>query len=79
MREAMRKAQVRAACLAAFLLLGLARPAPAEGPLGIALKGFAYPYPVHMFVIHGDADQLSMAYMDVPPEGAVLQFLHDGR
>ena len=45
----MRKAQVMAACLAAFLLLGLARPALAEEPL--ALEGFAYPFPVHMFVI----------------------------
>lgn len=69
MREAMRKAQVIAACLAAFLLLGLARPALAEEPLGIALEGFAYPYPVHMFVIQGDGERLSMAYMDVPPEG----------
>jgi hypothetical protein len=75
----MQKAQVMAARLAAFLLLGPARPALAEGPLGIALEGFAYPYPVHMFVIQGDAERLSMAYMDVPPEGAVLQFLHDGR
>jgi hypothetical protein len=51
MREGMRKAQVMAACLAAFLLLGPARPALAEEPLGIALEGFACPYPVHMFVI----------------------------
>ena len=79
MREGMRKAQVIAACLAAFLLLGPAFPALAEESLGIALEGFAYPYPVHMFVIQGDCERLSMAYMDVPPEGAVLQFLHDGR
>ena len=51
MREGMRKAQMIAACLSAFLLLGLARPALAEEPLGIALEGFAYPYPIHMFVI----------------------------
>lgn len=51
MREGMRKAQVIAACLAAFLLLGPAFPALAEESLGIALEGFAYPYPVHMFVI----------------------------
>ena len=51
MREGMPKAQVIAACLSAFLLLGLVRPALAEEPLGIALEGFAYPYPVHMFVI----------------------------
>ena len=43
------------------------------------LEGFAYPYPVQMFVIQGDAERLSMAYTDVPPERAMLQFLHDGR
>jgi len=75
----MPKAQVIAACLSAFLLLGLARPALAEEPLGIALEGFAYPYPVQMFVIQGDAERLSMAYTDVPPERAMLQYLHDGR
>jgi hypothetical protein len=32
-----------------------------------------------MFVIQGDAERLSMAYIDAPPEGAVLEFLHDGR
>jgi hypothetical protein len=63
MREAMQKAQVIAACLAAFLLLGLARPALAEEPLGIALEGFAYPYQVHMFVIQGDGERLSMAHI----------------
>jgi hypothetical protein len=31
-------------------------------------EGFAYPYPVHMFVIQAEG-----------LEGAVLQFLHDGR
>jgi len=55
MREAMRKALVIAACLAAFLLLELASPALAEEPLGIALEGFAYPYPVHMFVTRATA------------------------
>ena len=69
MREVVRKVPVTAACLAAFLLLGLARPALAEKPLGIALAGFAYPYPVHMFVIQADGERLSKAYMDVPPEG----------
>jgi hypothetical protein len=55
MRYAMRKVSVLTACLAAFLLLGLARPALAEELLGIALEGFAYPYPVHMFVIRSTA------------------------
>lgn len=69
MREGVRKALVIAACLAAFLPHGLASLAHAEEPLGIALEGFAYPYPVHMFVIAGDGERLSMAYMDVSPEG----------
>ena len=68
MREAMRKAQVISACLSAFLLLGLAGGA-CEEPLGIAVEGFAYPHPVHMFVIQAGGERLSMAYMDVPPEG----------
>ena len=50
MREAVRKVPVTAACLAAFLLLGLPRP-------------------VHMFVILTGGERLSMAYMEVPPEG----------
>jgi hypothetical protein len=40
-----------------------------EEPLGIAVEGFAYPHPVHMFVIQAGGERLSMAYMDVPPEG----------
>ncbi len=54
MREGVRKALVIAACLAAFLPHGFASLAHADEPLGIALEGFAYPYPVHMFVIAGD-------------------------
>jgi len=49
----MRKAPVVATCLTGLLLLGLDRLALADEPLGIALEGFAYPYPVHMFVIPG--------------------------
>jgi len=52
-----------------LLLLGLGGLALAEEPLGIALEGFAYPYPVHIFVIPGGGERLDMAYMDVPPEG----------
>ena len=61
MRAAMRKVPVTAACLAALLLLGLDRLAPADEPFGIALEGFAYPYPVHMFVIPGGGERLDMA------------------
>jgi len=35
----------------------------------LPLEGFAYPHPVHMFVIQAGGERLSMAYMDVPPEG----------
>jgi pimeloyl-ACP methyl ester carboxylesterase len=69
MRAAMRKVPVVATCLTGLLLLGLDRLALADEPLGIALEGFAYPYPVHMFVISGGGERLDMAYMDVPPEG----------
>src|SRR5262245_32949642 len=69
MRAALRIVPVVAACLAVLLPLGLSRLARAEEPLGIALEGFAYPYPVHMFVIPGGGERLDMAYMDVPPEG----------
>lgn len=53
----------------ALLLLSWASPAQAEEPLGIGLEGFAYPYPVHMFVIPEGGERLNMAYMDVAPEG----------
>src|SRR6476646_10832545 len=64
MRAAMRKVPVVATCLTGLLLLGLDRLALADEPLGIALEGFAYPYPVHMFVISGGGERLDMAYMD---------------
>ncbi|MGB6969801.1 MAG: alpha/beta hydrolase [Methyloceanibacter sp.] len=66
----MRKPNV-AVPLAALLLLSAAvGPASAEEPFGIGLEGFAYPYPVHMFVIPASGERLNMAYMDVPPAGA---------
>ena len=43
--------------------------APRE-PYGIALEGFAYPYPVHLLPVINDGEQLSMAYMDVAPGAA---------
>jgi hypothetical protein len=42
--------KVLVAGLAVTLLSG-PMPLVAEEPLGIALEGFPYPYPVHMFVI----------------------------
>jgi pimeloyl-ACP methyl ester carboxylesterase len=38
-------------------------------PLGIALEGFAYPYPVDFFTLNIDGQDLRMAYMDVRPAG----------
>jgi pimeloyl-ACP methyl ester carboxylesterase len=63
-----------AICVAAVLALAAANPALAEEPFGIGLEGFAYPYPVHMFVIPAGAGRqddapLNMAYMDVAPDG----------
>jgi pimeloyl-ACP methyl ester carboxylesterase len=64
----MKKLPVAAVALA-LLMLSAPVPASAEEPLGIGLEGFAYPYPVHMFVIPEGGERLNMAYMDVPPEG----------
>ena len=64
----MQKLALAAASLALLLLWG-PNPASAEEPLGIGLEGFAYPYPVHMFVIPEGGERLNMAYMDVAPEG----------
>lgn len=52
--------------------------APRE-PYGIALEGFAYPYPVHLLPVVNDGEQLSMAYMDVTPQrpnGRTVVLLH---
>ena len=64
----MQKLAVTTASLA-LLLLSWASPASAEEPLGIGLEGFAYPYPIHMFVIPEGGERLNMSYMDVEPEG----------
>jgi pimeloyl-ACP methyl ester carboxylesterase len=64
--------------LATLLMIGANNPraeepgtAPAQGqePFGIALEGFPYPYPLHMFPLVQEGERLRMAYMDVPPEG----------
>jgi pimeloyl-ACP methyl ester carboxylesterase len=52
-----------------MLLAGPVPLASAEEPVGIALEGFPYPYPVHMFVISRGGETLNIAYMDVPPAG----------
>lgn len=48
---------------------GTSEPTPATQPFGIALEGFSYPYPVHLFPLTQEAEQLRMAYMDVAPKG----------
>jgi pimeloyl-ACP methyl ester carboxylesterase len=39
----------------------------AREPYGIALEGFAYPYPVHLLPLVNDGEELRMAYMDIAP------------
>jgi pimeloyl-ACP methyl ester carboxylesterase len=71
-----------AAILAAALLSPvtpiLAADAPRE-PYGIALEGFAYPYPVSFLTVVNDGEELRMAYMDVrpaQPNGRSVVLLH---
>ena len=72
------------ATLAAALLVSPfasahAADAPQREPYGIALEGFAYPYPVHLLPVVNDGEQLSMAYMDVAPvqpNGRTVVLLH---
>src|SRR5438270_5608065 len=74
---------LRAALAAAFIASPLASAHAADTPqresYGIALEGFAYPYPVHLLPVVNDGEQLSMAYMDVPPaqpNGRTVVLLH---
>lgn len=72
------------AALAASLLVSpftfaIAADSPPREPYGIALEGFAYPYPVHLLPVVNDGEQLSMAYMDVSPaqpNGRTVVLLH---
>ena len=71
-------AALAAALLAAPLAAYAADTTPRE-PYGIALEGFAYPYPVHLLPVVNDGEQLSMAYMDVAPQqpnGRTVVLLH---
>ncbi|MBK3666606.1 alpha/beta hydrolase [Bradyrhizobium diazoefficiens] len=71
-------ATLAAALLAAPLTSARAADAPRE-PYGIALEGFAYPYPVHLLPVVNDGEPLSMAYMDVAPaqpNGRTVVLLH---
>lgn len=67
---------------AVWLLVGLIHlPASAAEPepYGIALEGFAYPYPVHLLPLVNDGEPVRMAYMDVAPgtpNGRSVVLLH---
>jgi pimeloyl-ACP methyl ester carboxylesterase len=74
---------LRAALAAAFIASPLASAhaadTPQREPYGIALEGFAYPYPVHLLPVVNDGEQLGMAYMDVAPvqpNGRTVVLLH---
>lgn len=62
-----------AALLTAFALClsapVLAQPAPSPQPLGIALEGYDYPYPVRLLPLAVGGHHVRMAFMDVPPAG----------
>ncbi|HEX9079605.1 MAG TPA: alpha/beta hydrolase, partial [Desulfuromonadaceae bacterium] len=38
-------------------------------PLSISMEGYDYPYPVRLFPLRIEGEDLNMAYMDVPPVG----------
>jgi pimeloyl-ACP methyl ester carboxylesterase len=69
-----------AALFGAMLALSLTPANAAERePYGIALEGFAYPYPVNLLPVVNDGEQLRMAYMDVAPakpNGRAVVLLH---
>jgi pimeloyl-ACP methyl ester carboxylesterase len=78
----------RAAAIAASLLLASASllaqapdaPSYADAePLGVALEGWAYPYPVQFLQFDMEGRPVRMAYMDVRPEipnGQTIVLLH---
>jgi len=74
-------------CLAVLALLAAgpvaaeAQPsAPVAEPLGIALEGYPYPFPVKFLQVTLEGQDLRMAYMDVaptaPPNGRTVLLLH---
>jgi pimeloyl-ACP methyl ester carboxylesterase len=68
-----------AAALSAPFHAACAADQPPREPYGIALEGFAYPYPVHLLPVVNDGEELRMAYMDVAPEkpnGRSVVLLH---
>ncbi|MBR0849432.1 alpha/beta hydrolase [Bradyrhizobium diazoefficiens] len=68
-----------AATLFATSFASRAADTASREPYGIALEGFAYPYPVHLLPVVNDGEQLNMAYMDVAPaqaNGRIVVLLH---
>jgi len=72
-----------AALIGAFVALPFAQGHTADAPrepYGIDLEGFPYPYPVSLFPVVNDGEQLRMAYMDVgatsQPNGRTVVLLH---
>jgi pimeloyl-ACP methyl ester carboxylesterase len=63
----------------ASIIPASAADAPRE-PYGIDLEGFAYPYPVNLFGVVNDGEELRMAYMDIgasgQPNGRTVVLLH---
>ncbi|SEU31573.1 alpha/beta fold hydrolase [Stigmatella erecta] len=63
---------VRSLCLPLLAVLSAA-PASAQErapePLGIAMEGYAYPYPVQFLPLTLEGQDVRMAYMDVKPTG----------
>jgi pimeloyl-ACP methyl ester carboxylesterase len=68
------------AVVAALWLNDCASPAARGEAMGIALEGFAYPYPVHFLPLTIEGEDLRLAYMDVapagPPKGRTVVLLH---
>jgi pimeloyl-ACP methyl ester carboxylesterase len=57
--------------LGAFAVASATRAAPpAAEPLGIAMEGYPYPFPVKQLLLQVEGQDLRMAYMDVAPTGA---------
>ena len=68
-----------AALLATSSLPAFAAETPPREPYGINLEGFPYPYPVQLFPVTNDGEQLQMTYMDVAPaqpNGRTALLLH---
>jgi pimeloyl-ACP methyl ester carboxylesterase len=63
----------RSRCLLVLAVLGAAAASaqerPPEQPLGIAMEGYAYPFPVQFLPLTLEGQEVRMAYMDVKPPG----------